>query len=139
MSKKRRQKLLEKGILIQNEVTNRILPQTINQIILLGSSFVVVLATLSDPQPHDIFLYRVLLCMLLLSILSGVVCISILTVDYYILGKKIQNKAKEQRPQKKKGIEFHTGKIYYRLILWTFITCLVAFFAAIILLVIYAM
>lgn len=138
MSKKSRKKLTQKGILIQNEVTNRILPQTINQIILLASSFLVVLATLSDPQPHSISLYRVLLCVLLISILSGVLCISILAIDYYILGKKIQNEAKKQNSQDKNQKEFHTGKIYYRLILWTFVICLATFLASIILLVIYA-
>lgn len=138
MSKKRRRELLKKGFRIQNEVTNRTLPQTINQIILLGSSFIMVLATLSDPQPYNICLYRTLLCFLLLSILSGVICISLLTIDYYILGKKIQNKAKGKKNLDKGQDEFHTGKIYYVLILSTFITCLLSFFVSVILLVIYA-
>lgn len=136
--KKRRQKLIEKGILIQNEVTNKILPQTVNQIILLGSSFIVVLTTLSDPQPKEIYLYRSLLCVLLLSILCGVICISTLTIDYYNLGKKIQNKAKEENSLDKKQIEFHTGKIYYKLILGTFVTCLASFLVSVVLIMIYA-
>lgn len=137
MSKKRRKELLRKGFLIQNEVTNKILPQTINHIILLGSSFVVVLATLSSPMPHNICIYRALLSFLLLSVLSGVICISILAIDYYILGKKIQKIAKQKDINEKQS-EFHTGKVYYFLILGTFIICFLTFVVAIFLLVIYA-
>lgn len=137
MGKKSRKELLEKGILIQNEVTNRILPQTVNQIILLSSSFMVVLASFFDPHPQNICLYRVLLCVLLLSIMSGVICIVILTIDYYCLGKIIMNKAKEQYPLDKNQKEFHTGRIYYLMILWTFIICLASFLMSVILLVIY--
>jgi magnesium-transporting ATPase (P-type) len=136
--KKRRKKLIEKGISIQNEVTNKILPQTVNQIILLGSSFIVVLTTLSNPQSKEIYLYRSLLCVLLLSILCGVICISTLTIDYYNLGKKIQNKAKEENSLDNDQIEFHTGKIYYKLILWTFVTCLASFLVSVVLIMIYA-
>lgn len=134
----KRQALFEKGIAIQTEATNKLLTQTINHIILLASSLVVILSTLSDPNNHNICIYRYLLCILLLSIFCGVICTSIITIDYYNLGKKAQKQAEEPSHEDDKQKLIRTGKPYYYLILWTFLGCLISFLTSLILLVIYA-
>ena len=134
----KKQALFEKGIAIQGEATNKLLTQTVNHIILLGSSLVVILSTLSDPDNHNISIYRYLLCILLLSVFSGVTCISIITIDYYNLGKKVGKRAKEQDFVFKELNTIRTGKSYYYVILWTFLICLISFLTSLVFLVIYA-
>jgi hypothetical protein len=134
----KRQALFEKGIAIQTEATNKLLTQTVNHIILLGSSLVVILSTLSDPDNHNICIYRYLLCILLLSIFCGVICISIITIDYYNLGKKAQKQAEAEDHVDDKQRLIRTGKFYYFSILWTFLGCLISFLTSLVLLVIYA-
>ncbi|MDC1259642.1 hypothetical protein N8091_02785 [Flavobacteriaceae bacterium] len=134
----KRQALFEKGIAIQTEATNKLLTQTINHIILLASSLVVILSTLSAPNNHNIYIYRYLLCILLLSIFCGIICNSIITIDYYNLGKKVQKQAKAPDHEDDKQKLIRTGKLYYYLILGTFLGCLISFLTSLILLVNYA-
>ena len=136
--KEKRKLLLEKGIAIQTEATNKLLTQTVNSIILLASSLVVILSTFTNPNINNTCIYHYLLCILLLSIFCGVICISIITIDYYNLGKKVQKKAKEKHKLDNKQKLIRTGKFYYHLILWTFLGCLISFLTSLILLVIYA-
>ncbi|MGY5351067.1 hypothetical protein ACXGQW_00600 [Wenyingzhuangia sp. IMCC45533] len=138
MNKESQKTLLEKGIEIQNEATNKLLTQTVNNIILLGSSLVVLLATLSDPKNHNICVYRYLLCILLLSIFFGVICISMITIDYYILGKKLEKLGVKQHLSDLESKTIRTGKFYYYTILFSFLGCLVSFLISVVLLVFYA-
>jgi len=134
----KKQALIERGIAIQNEATNKLLTQTVNHIILLGVSLVVILSTLSEPRNHNICVYRYLLCILLISIFFGVMCISIITIDFYNLGKKIQKMGEQQDPMDDKQKLIRTGKFNYYVILLTFLVCLISFLTSLVLLVIYA-
>ncbi|SDH82100.1 hypothetical protein [Winogradskyella thalassocola] len=141
MSKKvNRKKLRKKGIgLINNSVTV-LIPSVINNTILIESTLVVLLATLGDPTPDNIYLYRLLLCTLLLSIAFGVLCTSIISIDFYNLGNKILEKAKKENREDSHEAEnpTRTGKLPYRMTKWTFVSCLILFLISLVLLVIYA-
>jgi hypothetical protein len=129
---------LKNGIDVETEATSKLLPNTVNHIILLGVSLIVILSTLSDSDNHNICIYHYLLCTLLLSVFLGVICISIITIDYYILGKKLQKMAKERNPSDLDKNIVRTGKPYFWMILLTFLGSLISFLTSLVLLVTYA-
>jgi hypothetical protein len=132
------QTFLKNGVNVETEATSKLLPNTVNHIILLGVSLIVILSTLSDSCSHSICIYHCLLCTLLLSVFLGVTCISIITIDYYILGKKLQKMAKERNPSDLDKDVVRTGKPYFWMILLTFLGSLILFLTSLVLLVIYA-
>ncbi|NLN26187.1 MAG: hypothetical protein GX163_11220 [Bacteroidetes bacterium] len=139
MSIEQLESLFEKGVAIKNKASSQLLPKVMNNTVLVGSSLVVLLATLSDPESHNILLYRTLLCTLLLSIVLGVLCTSIVTIDLYKLGNKVSDEViKSIREGVLPKYYLRTGKTFYFLIVSTFGGCLLAFLASVILLVFYA-
>src|SRR5690606_7573637 len=120
MNIKTTETLFEKGVAIKSDATSRLLPNVINHTILVASSLLAILATLSDPENHDICLYRFLLSSLLISIVSGILCMAILTIDYYLLGKKAVKEAKRINSETETPIYINTGFFPYFLILSTF-------------------
>ena len=81
--------LREKGVEIKNNAATTLLPNVVNNTILIESTLLVLLATLGEPTADSIPLYRLLLCTLLLSIVFGVLCTSIVAIDFYTLGNKV--------------------------------------------------
>ena len=134
----KKQTLLKNGAEVKTEATNKLLIGTVSHIILLGVSLIVILSTLAEKDNHNICIYRYLLCILLLSISLGVICISIVTIDYYNLGRKLLKMAEEQNPSDLDKDIVSTGKPYFYMILLTFLGCLISFLTSLVLLVIYA-
>ena len=142
MGKKKNKELREKGVNLKNHATNVLLPSVINNTILIESTLVVLLATLGEPTEHNIFLYRSLLCTLLLSIALGVLCTSIISIDFYILGNKVLALAKRRSQKDDHASEnetyIRTGKFFFYSIILTFASCLILFLISLVLLVKYA-
>jgi hypothetical protein len=142
MGKKKNKELREKGVNLKNNATNVLLPSVINNTILIESTLVVLLATLGEPTDYNISLYRTLLCTLLLSIALGVLCTSIIAIDFYILGNKVLGVVKKRSQKDNHESEnvtyIRTGKFFLYSIILTFSSCLILFLISLYLLVKYA-
>ena len=143
MSKKeKRNELRKKGVEIKNNAATTLLPSVVNNTILIESTLLVLLATLGEPTHDSICLYRLLLCALLLSIVLGVLCTSIVAIDFYTLGNKVLDVA-ETKPQKdiresESEPYIRTGKKPLYATIITFGGCILTFLISVILLVLYA-
>lgn len=140
MGKVKNKKLRKKGVELINNSVTVLIPSVINNTILIESSLVVLLATLAEPTPDNIYLYRLLLCTLLLSIAFGVLCTSIIAIDFYNLGNKLLRKAEKGNHEDNHEAEnpTRTGKLPYNLTKWTFVICLLLFLISLGILVKYA-
>ncbi len=141
MGKKNKSKeLREKGIELKNNSITVFLPSVINNTILIESSLVVLLATLIEPDADNIFLYRSLLCTLVISIALGVICTSIITIDFYNLGNKVLAKAKNKQQEDNQASDTYirTGEVPKILTILTFSLCLLLFLVSLVLIVRYA-
>lgn len=141
MGKKNKSKeLREKGIELKNTSITVFLPSVINNTILIESSLVVLLATLTEPDADNIFLYRSLLCTLVISIALGVICTSIITIDFYNLGNKVLAKAKNKQQEDNQASETYirTGEVSKILTILTFSLCLLLFLVSLVLILRYA-
>ena len=142
MGKKKNKELREKGVNLKNNATNVLLPSVINNTILIESTLLVLLVTLGEPTEHNISLYRSLLCILLLSIALGVLCTSIIAIDFYILGNKVLALVKRRNQKDNHESEnvtyIRTGKFFLYSIILTFASCLILFLISLVLLVKYA-
>lgn len=138
--KNNKKELREKGIELKNNSVTVFLPSVINNTILIESSLVVLLATLTKPDADHISLYRTLLCTLVISIALGVICTSIITIDFYNLGNKVLAKAKESAYEDNHESEpyIRTGKVPKILTILTFSLCLLFFLISLGLIVRYA-
>ena len=138
--KNKEKELRKKGIELKNKSVTVFLPSVINNTILIESSLVVLLATLAEPSADNIFLYRSLLCTLVLSIALGVICTSIITIDFYNLGNKVLAKARNKPHEDNHETEpyIRTGKVPYILTILTFSLCLLLFLISLGLIVHYA-
>jgi len=134
----KKQTLREKGIELKNDAATRLLPNAVNHTILIASTLVVILATLSNPESQNICLYRTILCTLLLSILSGVLCTVILTIDFYVLGRKVLKEADKPDIEDEQPKYIRTGLFPLISIISSFSLCLLSFLISVILLVFYA-
>jgi TRAP-type C4-dicarboxylate transport system permease small subunit len=132
------EKLLEQAIAIKNDVTSRLVPNVLNNVILVSASLMAILVTLSSPSMSNILLFRSLLCMLLCGIFFGVLCYLLITFDFYTLGIKVSEEAKELYTSDKPKKEIHSGKIFYYSILISFVLTLFSFLTSLVLLLLYA-
>lgn len=146
MGKKRNNKkiknkeLREKGIELINNSITVFLPSVINNTILIESTLVVLLATLTKPNANNVFIYHSALCTLVISIALGVICTSIITIDFYNLGNKVLDKAENKQREDKQENEalIRTGKVPKILTILTFSLCLLLFLISLGLIVRYA-
>lgn len=134
--------LSEKGVEIKNNAATTLLPNVVNNTILIESTLLVLLETLCEPTTDSISLYRLLLCTLLLSIVLGVLCTSIVAIDFYTLGNKVLSVAEtihqKDNHESENVTYIRTGKFFLYSIILTFASCLILFLISLVLLVKYA-
>lgn len=133
------EKLFEQAIAIKNDVTSRLVPNVLNNVILVSASLIAILVTLSNPSTNNICLFRFLLGTLLGAIFFGILCYISITIDFYTLGTKASDEAiKSATDRREPKAYLRSGKIFYHLIVWTFVLALLSFLVALALLSLYA-
>lgn len=133
------EKLFEQAIVIKNDVTSRLVPNVLNNVILVSASLMALLVTLSNPSTSNILLFQSLLCTLLCAIFFGVLCYILITFDFYTLSTKVSAEAiKSATDQREPKAYIRSGKIFYYSIVISFVLTLISFLAALVLLLLYA-